>query len=126
LIRLKRIYDAPEKTDGERYLVDRLWPRGVTRQAARLTDWIREIGPSDELRKWFGHDPERWDEFKKRYMLELAAEQKQTYLDFLAARAAEKTVTLLFGSKDVERNNAVALKEALEERAKRDSSENAG
>jgi len=111
MIRIKRIYDPPEPDDGKRLLVDRLWPRGVARETARLDGWLKELAPSDELRKWFGHDPARWDEFRARYRSELQAQTG--LLAGLRATAKKGTVTLLYAAKDTEHNNAVVLKELL-------------
>jgi uncharacterized protein YeaO (DUF488 family) len=114
MIRAKRAYDSPEADDGHRVLVDRVWPRGISKDRAELDDWAREIAPSTELRKWFGHDPEKWHEFRKRYFRELDA--KKDLVDSLLEKAGGKTITLLFGARDKEHNNAVALKEYLEKR----------
>jgi len=111
--RLKRIYDQAEPSDGKRYLVDRLWPRGVGKAEARLEAWLKELAPSEELRKWYGHAPDRWGEFKRRYRLELKSEGKKALLGQLARECREGTVTLLYAAKDAERNNAVALREEL-------------
>ncbi len=113
-IAVKRAYDAPEESDGSRYLVDRLWPRGVSKEDAALADWLKDLAPSDDLRKWYGHDPHRWGEFKRRYKLELQAEEKQAKIRDLAEEAENGAVTLVYSSKETERNNAVALKEAVE------------
>ncbi|MRR37750.1 DUF488 family protein [bacterium] len=112
MVRIKRIYNEPAADDGKRILVDRLWPRGISRDAARIDEWLKEIAPSDELRKWFGHDPARWEEFRERYRRELDA--KTELLDHLRALERKETVTLLFAAKDEERNNAVVLKEMLD------------
>ena len=109
--RLKRVYDNPAKADGRRVLVDRLWPRSLTKKEARLDDWLKEIAPSTQLRKWFGHDPARWTEFKKRYAAELEGQREQ--VEQLARQARKRTVTLLFAAKDIEHNNAAALKEHI-------------
>jgi uncharacterized protein YeaO (DUF488 family) len=111
-IRLKRVYDAPAKSDGQRILVDRIWPRGLTKREARVDEWLKEIAPSAGLRKWFAHDPARWKEFKKRYAAELDDQRGQ--VEHLTRAAEKGTVTLLFGAKDTEHNNAVALKEYIE------------
>ncbi len=111
-IRVKRVYDKPAKADGRRVLVDRVWPRGLTKEKAQIDDWLKEIAPSARLRKWFGHDPARWKEFKKRYAKEL--DDQREPLEQLAREARKRTVTLLFGAKDVEHNNAAALKEHIE------------
>jgi uncharacterized protein YeaO (DUF488 family) len=109
--RLKRVYDKPAKADCRRMLVDRVWPRGLTKEEARIDDWLKEIAPSTRLRKWFGHDPARWIEFKKRYATELKAQLEP--VEQLAQQAKKRTVTLLFGAKDIE-HNVVALKEYIE------------
>lgn len=100
----------PEKSDGFRILVDRLWPRGITKEKAKIDLWLKDVAPSDKLRKWFGHDPKKWNEFKKRYFAELtnnpAVEQLKKYI-------IKGNVTLLYSAKDENHNNAVALKEFL-------------
>jgi len=111
-IRLKRIYDKPENSDGCRVLVDRVWPRGVSKEEAKLDEWLKEIAPSAELRKWFHEDRSRWSEFRKRYLTELKAHRET--LGNLAERAKKETVTLLFASSDEEHNNAVVVKQYLE------------
>ncbi len=113
VIRTKRIYDAPSRNDGYRALVDRLWPRGINKEKACIDIWLRDSAPSDELRRWFNHDPQKWGDFKKRYFAEL--ETKQGILDPVIERL-EEGVTLLFGAKDEQHNNAVALKEYLEKK----------
>jgi uncharacterized protein YeaO (DUF488 family) len=110
-IRLKRVYDKPAKADGRRVLVDRIWPRGLKKKEARVDEWLKELAPSTGLRKWFGHDPVRWNEFKKRYSAEL--DDQREWVKQLAGEASKRTVTLLFAAKDTEHNNAVALKEHL-------------
>ncbi len=119
MIRIKRVYDAPGRDDGERILVDRLWPRGVRREDARVASWLKEIGPSTELRKWFGHDPARWQEFQKRYEAELLDPGKQTVLRELASRSRRGTLTLVFGAKDELHNNAMVLKHLIDVIARR-------
>ena len=111
-IRLKRVYEKPPKADGRRVLVDRTWPRGLNKQQARIDQWLQEITPSTELRKWFSHDPARWNEFKKRYAAELDNYRPQ--LEQLARAAKKQRVSLLFGARDTKHNNAVALKDYLE------------
>ena len=111
-IKIKRIYEDPEKSDGTRILVDRIWPRGVTKEDAKLDDWIKEIAPSTELRKWFDHKEKRYDEFLKKYKKEL--EDHQDLVSDLLKRTKEKRLTLLYGAKDEEHNQAVVLKEYLE------------
>jgi uncharacterized protein YeaO (DUF488 family) len=99
-IKLKRVYEHPDAMDGERVLVDRLWPRGLTKERARVDLWLKEIAPSTELRKWFGHDPAKWEEFKRRYRAELKENKEQVAR--LEAEARKGQVTLLFGAKDEE------------------------
>jgi uncharacterized protein YeaO (DUF488 family) len=108
-ISIKRIYDAREKSDGYRILVDRLWPRGISKDSAHIDEWLKELAPSDALRKWFNHDPERWQEFQKRYKTELNSPALREILQRLGTMAKKKKVTLLFGAKDIEHNNAVVL-----------------
>jgi uncharacterized protein YeaO (DUF488 family) len=110
-IRLKRAYEQADAGDGYRVLVDRLWPRGVSREDARLDDWARELAPSAELRRWFGHDPGRFDEFRRRYREELAAHPDE--LEALRVRARSGRLTLVFGARDTEHNDAVVLAEVL-------------
>jgi uncharacterized protein YeaO (DUF488 family) len=113
MIKIKRVYEDPSDADHVRYLVDRLWPRGLSKEAAKLDGWLKELAPSDDLRKWYGHEKDRWGEFKRRYKLELQAKTKQKLLDDLAEKARHGPITLLFGAKDTERNNAVVLGEVL-------------
>jgi uncharacterized protein YeaO (DUF488 family) len=110
---MKRAYDPAEPRDGYRVLVDRLWPRGVSKERARLDEWARELAPSAELRTWFGHDPERFAEFERRYRAELTAHEEK--LDELRCRAREGTLTLVYGARDEEHNDAVVLAELLRE-----------
>jgi uncharacterized protein YeaO (DUF488 family) len=110
-IRLKRVYEPPSPEDGVRVLVDRLWPRGLRKADAAIDRWMKDIAPSTELRQWFGHDPERWQEFRRRYARELR--QHATTIDELHELAQHKTVTLVFGARDEEHNDAVALREFL-------------
>ncbi len=111
-IKLKRAYEPEERTDGRRYLVERLWPRGIRKEALRLDDWMKDVAPSTELRRWFSHDPAKWDEFKKRYWSELD-DRPAAWSPILEA-VRHGTVTLVYSSHDEEHNNAVALKEYLE------------
>lgn len=111
-IAIKRVYEPPAKNDGKRVLVDRLWPRGLKKDEAALDLWVRELAPSATLRRWFGHDPSRWDAFRHRYATELDA--KAEYWRALAEEGSRHRVTLVYGSKDEEHNNAVALKAYLE------------
>jgi uncharacterized protein YeaO (DUF488 family) len=112
-VRTKRAYDPPEAGDGYRVLIDRLWPRGVRREDLRLEDWARELAPSDELRRWFGHDPERFDEFRARYRDELSAQREK--LEDLRRRAREGGVTIVYAARDREHNNAAVVAELLRE-----------
>lgn len=112
MIRLKRAYDPAARNDGARYLVDRLWPRGVKKEALKLEGWLQEVAPSDGLRRWFGHDPKKWEEFRRRYSAELDR-NAEAWVPLLEA-ARRGTVTLLFSARDPEHNNAVALKAYLE------------
>ena len=116
-IDLKRAYDPPARSDGYRVLVDRIWPRGVTKEDLKVDAWLKEVAPSTVLRKWFGHDPKKWDEFRRRYAREL--EPHATALEQLVEHARAGHVTLVFAAKDTEHNNAVALREHLEGRLKR-------
>ncbi|MBX5328233.1 MAG: DUF488 domain-containing protein [Candidatus Bathyarchaeota archaeon] len=112
MIKIKRVYDAPSKEDGYRILVDRLWPRGLSKEKANVDLWLREIAPSDELRKRFCHDPVKWEEFKEKYAEEL--ERKRDLLRKIKQIEEEQgTVTLLYAAKDKEHNNAVALSNVL-------------
>jgi len=110
-IRIKRAYTKPARSDGYRVLVDRIWPRGVSKDEAQLDDWMKDVAPSSKLRKWFNHDPDRWDEFKHRYFDEL--EDKSEKLHVLRNKAKTGRITLVYSAKDEEHNNAVALKENL-------------
>lgn len=113
-IRIKRAYDKPSSEDGERFLVDRLWPRGIRKETLASVFWLRDVAPSSELRKWFGHDPKKWSEFRRRYRAELKANPNawQPILDAVK----KDNVTLLFSAHDLEHNQAVVLKEFLEEK----------
>ena len=111
MIKIKRAYVAPEKDDGTRILVDRLWPRGLTKKKAKIDLWLKDLAPSTELRKWFGHDPEKWKEFQARYAGELKSKKAQ--LEILKQKAAEGPVTLIYGAKDELHNEAVLLQRKL-------------
>jgi uncharacterized protein YeaO (DUF488 family) len=113
-IAIKRVYEQPEPADGKRILVDRLWPRGLSKEKAHLTGWMKEIAPSDELRRWFGHDPEKFAEFRRRYKVELASGTAKEKLDELRALAREGPVTLVYAAHDTEHNNAVVLRDLLQ------------
>jgi uncharacterized protein YeaO (DUF488 family) len=110
-IRLKRAYDAPATADGTRILVDRLWPRGIKKDTAAIDQWVKDIAPSTDLRKWFAHDPERWSEFKRRYTTELRRHSEE--LDELRTLAKHGTVTLVYGARDEEHNQAVVIRDLL-------------
>jgi uncharacterized protein YeaO (DUF488 family) len=109
---VKRAYEAPAYSDGARFLVDRVWPRGKKRGELDIQDWLKEIAPSTELRKWFNHDPERWDEFRRRYYKEL--DDNPAGWQPLLEAASKGPITLVYGAKDSEHNQAVALKEYLQ------------
>jgi|UniRef100_A0A7V6A6R1 uncharacterized protein YeaO (DUF488 family) len=116
MVKVKRVYDEPSPADGHRILVDRLWPRGLKKTNANLAAWLKDLAPSDELRRWFSHDPERWPEFHRRYLQELEDPAKAPLLKDLIDRARQGTVTLVFAAKDEERNNAVVIKTFLDDR----------
>ena len=110
-IQLKRVYEKPERADGTRILVDRLWPRGLTKEKAAIDLWLKELAPSTELREWFGHDPKKWRGFRSRYQTEL--KQRGDQLQLIKSRARKGVVTLIFGARDQEHNEAVVLKQFL-------------
>jgi len=110
-VRIKRVYDEAEAGDGYRVLIDRLWPRGVSRERARLDEWAKELAPSAELRRWFGHEPARFAEFRARYEAELG--EQGAKLDELRGRARQGTLTLVYGARDTEHNDAVVLADVL-------------
>jgi uncharacterized protein YeaO (DUF488 family) len=113
-VRVRRVYDPPAADDGRRFLVDRIWPRGVSKAEATIDLWVKDIAPSTELRRWFGHDPARWEEFTRRYRQELQ-DRPETWRPLLEAAAAG-TLTLVYGARDEEHNQAVVLRQFLEER----------
>jgi len=110
-VKIKRIYERPSPDNGRRILVDRLWPRGLTKEEAHVDGWLKDIAPSDELRRWFSHDPSKWQEFKDRYKRELQGKKEE--IERIRKEAEKGTVTLLFSAKDTEHNNAVVLKEVI-------------
>lgn len=113
-VQIKRAYEAPADSDGTRVLVDRIWPRGIKKEAAALDDWVKAVAPSTELRKWFGHDADKWPEFRSRYLEELKADERAAGLEQLRQlRDNSTTLTLVFGAKNETQNNAVVLQEAL-------------
>ena len=111
MIKIKRIYDIPSKNDGFRILVDRLWPRGLTKEKAKVDLWLKEIAPSDQLRKWYAHDPKKWAEFRKKYFKDL--DMKEELVNQIIEKMKGADVTLLYSSKEEKINNAVALKEYI-------------
>ncbi len=110
-VKIKRVYEQPEKDDGYRILIDRLWPRGLTKEKAGIDLWLKDIAPSTELRKWFNHEPSKWEMFKKRYHQELMQNKEQ--LSLLKEQLKNGVVTIVYGAKDEEHNDAVALKDFL-------------
>lgn len=115
MIQVKRVYEPSDKEDGCRILVDRLWPRGISKEKAKIDLWLKEIAPSNELRKWFSHDPAKWEEFKKKYAKELEA--KQDLIQEIKRMEKETgKVTLLYSSKETKHNNAIALKALIEKK----------
>ncbi|GIW20961.1 MAG: hypothetical protein KatS3mg065_1257 [Chloroflexota bacterium] len=119
MIRIKRAYDPPDPADGRRVLVDRVWPRGLSKETLAVERWARDLAPSDDLRRWFGHDPARWEEFRRRYRLELAAPEREADLEELATIARTGTLTLVYSARDEEHNQARVLAEVIAERAAR-------
>jgi len=116
MTRIERIYDNPKGNDGFRILVDKLWPRGLNKDKVRIDLWQKEIAPSDSLRKWFGHDEKKWDEFKRRYFKEL--DKNMRSVNTIINKAREGSIILLYGAKEERFNNAVALKEYVEQNVK--------
>ncbi len=117
MIQVKRAYEAGSKEDGVRFLVERLWPRGIKKEDLAVEGWLKDLAPSTELRKWFNHDPTKWDEFRQRYFREL--ERHPAAWEPLLARARRDRVTLVFSAHDTQFNNAIALKQFLESKAER-------
>ncbi len=114
MIKLKRVYDPAASGDGSRILVERLWPRGIKKESLAIDSWLRDVAPSTDLRRWFSHDPEKWEEFRRRYCAEL--DRNSDAWKPIMKEARHRTVTLLYSSHDQEHNNAVALKQYLEEK----------
>ena len=112
-IRVRRAYDEPEPDDGARVLVDRLWPRGVSKQAAHLLEWAKDVAPSDELRRWYGHDPAKFEEFRRRYLAELDQPEERATVDQLRGLAASGPLTLITATKDVQISQAAVLADLL-------------
>jgi len=117
-VQIKRAYEQPSDDDGYRVLVDRIWPRGLGKDEFEYDLWCKDLAPSKELRQWFGHAPERWNEFCRRYKNELAAEEAQQRVQEVLRQAASKTITLLYGARDTEHNHAIVLAEELARQAK--------
>lgn len=116
MLRVKRIYEPPEEEDGIRLLVDRLWPRGLTKERAQVDLWLKDLAPSPELRTWFGRDPEKWDEFRRRYRAELSRHLDE--IEPIVEASRTDTITLVYAARDQEHNSAVALREYLRERTR--------
>jgi len=114
MLAVKRIYDPASPEDGKRYLVDRIWPRGISKAEAALDGWLKELAPTATLRAWFDHEPDRWEEFRHRYLEELSNQAASRAVARLRNLAARETVTLLFAARDTARNNAVALRSFIE------------
>lgn len=112
MIKLKRAYENPAKDDGERILVERLWPRGLTKLRAKIDLWLKDVAPSTELRRWFGHDPDKWDEFRRRYQKEL--KDNNDLIKLLKRKAKAGTITLIYAARDEEHNGALVLKRFLQ------------
>ena len=113
MLKIKRAYEGKEAGDGERILIDRLWPRGVSKDEAGLDAWQKELAPSTALRQWFGHDPEKWEEFKKRYRKELAGPESKKLLEDIACTAERHNVTLIYSAKDTEHSDVLVLEELI-------------
>jgi len=118
MLKVKRVYEKKEASDGKRILVDRLWPRGLRTEDAAIDEWLKELSPSDELRRWFNHEPEKWQEFRRRYHKELSLPEKKEILGRIAKQAAHSDVTLVYGAKEIEYNNARVLEELIGEAMK--------
>ncbi len=115
MIQVKRVYDPPDAKDGVRFLVEQLWPRGIKKEALQMQDWLKDVAPSGELRRWFSHDPAKWREFQRKYFKELDG-HREAWQPLLQA-ARRRNITLLYSARDPEHNNAVALKEYLEKQS---------
>lgn len=117
MIRIKRVYDEPSLRDGMRILIDRVWPRGISKERARIVEWRKDLAPSTSLRKWFGHEPARWIEFRRRYRTELARSAMVDKMKKLARLSRKRMLTLVYSAADEEHNQAVVLKELIDELA---------
>ncbi len=115
MLKIKRAYEPAEAADGQRILIDRLWPRGVTKAEARIDEWLKDLAPSTELRKWFGHDPLKWDEFKKRYVKELSSPDKTRLLEDIARQTKRDNITLIYSAKDTEHSDVKVLEELIKQ-----------
>ncbi len=113
MIKIKRAYEAKAPGDGRRILIDRLWPRGLSKSEAQINEWLKDLGPSTDLRKWFGHDPEKWEEFKKRYLKELSSPEKIKLLEDIARKAKQDSITLIYSARDTEHSDANVLEELI-------------
>lgn len=118
-VHIKRAYEPPARADGYRVLIDRLWPRGMAKEQLALDAWHKDLAPSDALRRWFAHDPKRWEEFARRYREELQASEASVVLDELARRASAGTATLVYGARDEQHNNAVVLRGEIVRRSRK-------
>lgn len=118
MIKLKRVYEAYEESDGYRILVDRLWPRGVSKADAKIDEWVKDIAPSSELRKWYAHEVPKWPEFKRRYFIELQG--AEILVRDIVEKQKNRIVTFVYGAKDTEHNQAFALKEYIEDKMSKD------
>ena len=119
MLKLKRAYEPVESTDGKRILIDRLWPRGVSKSEARVDEWLKDLAPSTELRTWFGHDPQKWEEFRKRYIKELSSPDKTGLLEDIARRARRETITLIYSAKDTEHSDVKVLEQLITQQSKK-------
>jgi uncharacterized protein YeaO (DUF488 family) len=117
-IDIKRAYEPASPDDGQRVLVDRVWPRGRTREALQISDWFKDLAPSSDLRRWFGHDPDRWEEFARRYREELKSPERAKQLNELEETSAKRKVTLVYGARDREHNQAVVLRDVIDQASK--------
>lgn len=113
-LRIRRVYEPPQDGDGKRILIDRLWPRGISKNDAQVDVWMKDVAPSAELRRWFGHDPKKWDEFRRRYQEELKRNAKA--VEELKEQIGQSTATLLYGARDIEHNNAIVLMDFITKR----------
>ncbi len=114
VLKIKRAYEQAEPSDGRRILIDRLWPRGVSKEEGRIDVWLKDLAPSTELREWFGHDPGKWEEFKKRYRRELGAPDKTRLIEDVAQHAKHNDITLIYSAKDTEHSDAMVLEDLIE------------